>query len=123
MDYFQPVLLQGFPGPLITSKIEFFATLLNIWKLLPNNSCLKESHLRYARVSESAFDNQTTISSFRLGSSFHVILLNEKILLNDTYFFLFILDTENVFCLSLQFLSLSLQFILISLQSLLFPFL
>ena len=56
--------LQGNLGPLPRSKMEFFATVLNSWKLLYIGYCLKESHLICGRVSEFAFNNHVTLATF-----------------------------------------------------------
>ena len=46
-----------------TPKRKFFATIVNNWKWLSNNYCLKESDLRYGRVLKSAFGNWITAAS------------------------------------------------------------
>ena len=55
--------LQGGPGSLSTSNMEFFARIVNSWKLLLINYCHKQSCLRCRRVSEFTFDNLITIST------------------------------------------------------------
>ena len=100
LDLFNQFLFLGLgilnPKFLPTFQMEFFVRIVNSWRSLSINFCLKEFQLRCDRVPESTFYNQMVVATFLCQASFFY----GNLLGNDKMFFLFLFYTLKTFLLT-----------------------